>query len=103
MLAELCDVGYEYYPKMFVIHCIYFCVMILNGAIADNGISDKYSPREIVLGREIDFKKDCKAQSGLYVKPTKNAGWQTANLTHIGWESLNGHISITAGQITSIF
>ena len=44
VLAELRDVGYEYYPKMFVIHCIYFCVMMLNGAIADNGISDKYSP-----------------------------------------------------------
>ena len=32
------------------------------------GVSKKYSPHEIVLGRELDFDKHCKATFGSYVE-----------------------------------
>ena len=43
------------------------------------------------------------ADSGLYLKPTKNTGRQNANLYHIGGDSLMACISITTGQIFVIF
>ena len=41
--------------------------MMINAVPADSGISEKFSPREIVTGRKIDMKKDFKAVFGVYV------------------------------------
>ena len=58
---------------MIVVHCIYFVVMMINGVPAEGGISEKFSPREIVTGRKIDMVKDCRAQFGSYIEPSKDA------------------------------
>ena len=39
-----------------------------NGVIPENGISQKYFPQEIVLGRAIDFEKDCLISFRAYVE-----------------------------------
>ena len=36
-------------PKQVVIHLVYYVIIFLNCKIYQNGISDKLSPREIVL------------------------------------------------------
>jgi hypothetical protein len=66
--ALVSDLPYTPLPCQVVIHLVYFAVLWLNSLPAAAGVSDKYSPREIVLGRKIDFKKHCKATFGSYVE-----------------------------------
>ena len=70
--SELREAGYQYYHRMVIIHLVYFVCMFVNGYIHENGISQQYSPREIVLGRAIDFEKDCKATFGAYVEASRD-------------------------------
>ena len=35
---------------------------------ANKGISEKYSPRQIFIGRKMDYTKHCKVISGAYLK-----------------------------------
>jgi hypothetical protein len=62
--ALVSDLPYMTLPRQVVIHLIYFAVLWLNSLPAAAGVSDKYSPWEIVLGRELDFKKHCKTTFG---------------------------------------
>ena len=39
----------------------------------DKGISEKYSPRDIFTGRQIDYTKHCKVIFGAYIKYSKYA------------------------------
>jgi hypothetical protein len=55
--ALVSDLPYTTLPRQVVIHIIYFAVLWLNSLPAAARVSDKYSPREIVLGRELDFEK----------------------------------------------
>ena len=42
-------------------------------AIPDTlGVSERYSPREIVTQRKFDFERDCKVQFGAYVQASDN-------------------------------
>jgi hypothetical protein len=66
--ALVLDLPYMPLPRQVVIHLIYFAVLWLNSLPAAAGVSDKYSPREIVLGRKLDFEKHCKTPFGSYVK-----------------------------------
>ena len=71
-MSKLREAGYKFFQTMVVIHMVYFICMMINGVIAENGISEKFSPREIVLGRAIDFKKDCRVPFGLYVEASRD-------------------------------
>ena len=42
-------------PKQFVIHMVYFAVLMINAFPAAQGVSERYSPREIVTGRGLVF------------------------------------------------
>ena len=64
---------YAVLPKVFVIHLIYFVVFWLNAFYAKNGISEEFSPREIVLCRSVEFNKYCKGMFGLYVEAGEDA------------------------------
>ena len=44
-------------PKQVVIHLVYFAILWINSASADNGTSDKFSPCKIVTHRELDHNK----------------------------------------------
>ena len=51
-----------------MIHLLYFCVMWLNATLKPNGILDKFSPREIILRRHLDFNKHCCGDFGEYIQ-----------------------------------
>ena len=67
-------------PKQVIIHLIYFVVMWINGGPNKNGSSQVYSPREIVTGKMLEYKLQCKANFGQYanahIDPDKTNGMQ---------------------------
>ena len=71
---------FKFLHKQVVVHLVYFCVMWLNAMPAEQGISRKYSPQEIVTQCELDFTKDCKAVFGSYVEASEDAS-VTNNMT----------------------
>ena len=73
VISDLRVAGVVYLHKLIVVHCIYFVVMMINSVPAEGGISEIFSPREIVTGRKLDMKKDCKAQFGAYLEASKDA------------------------------
>jgi hypothetical protein len=70
--ALVLDLPYTKLPCQVVIHLVYFAFLWLNSLPVATGVSDKYSPREIILGRELDFKKYCKATFGSYTEAHNN-------------------------------
>ncbi len=66
------DLPYNILPRQITIHLVYFAVLWLNSLPAAAGVSKKYSPREIVLGRKLNFDKHCKATFGSYVEAHKD-------------------------------
>ena len=54
-------------PKQMIIHIVYFAVFWLNAPPATNGISEVHSPREIVLGRSIDYNLHRRTTFGQYL------------------------------------
>ncbi len=70
--ALVSDLPYTPLPRQVVIHLVYFAVLWLNSLPAAAGVSNKYSPWEIVLGRELNFEKHCKTTFGSYVKAHNN-------------------------------
>ena len=47
VISDLRSAGFTYLPKMTVVHCVYFVVMMLNAVPANSGILEKFSPREM--------------------------------------------------------
>ena len=72
VISDLRVAGFNYLHRLIVVHCLYFVTMMTNAVPADGGISEKYSPREIVTGRKLDMKKDCRALFGAYVETSKD-------------------------------
>jgi hypothetical protein len=70
--ALMLDLPFTVLPRQVAIHLVYFAVLWLNSLPAATGVSDKYSPHNIVLGRELDFTKHCKATFGSYVEAHDN-------------------------------
>ena len=60
VISDLCVAGFKYLHKLIVMYCLYFMMITINAVPAKGGISEKYSPREIVTGRKLDTKKDCR-------------------------------------------
>eukprot|EP00804_Cyclotella_cryptica_P006122 CCRYP_010732-RA/>CCRYP_010732-RA protein AED:0.20 eAED:0.22 QI:0/0/0/1/1/1/2/0/901 len=55
-------------PDQMVIHLVKFVVMWVNALPHHNGISSVISPREMVLGLKMDFKKHCRVRSRAYME-----------------------------------
>jgi hypothetical protein len=55
-------------PDLMLINLIYYVVLWLNAPIWENGALTEYSPREIVTGWKLNFKKHCQALWGSYVE-----------------------------------
>jgi hypothetical protein len=45
---------YEMLPKLIIIALMHFCVMWMNSFPVKLGVSEKYSPRELVSRRKLD-------------------------------------------------
>ena len=70
--ALVSDLPYNILPRQITIHLVYFAVLWLNSLPAAAGVSKKYSPREIVLSRKLNFDKHCKATFSSYVEAHKD-------------------------------
>ena len=69
-------------PCQVIIELLYVTVLWINAIpIWETGISAIYSPREIINGMKIDFKKHCKLDFGKYVEahdePTPTNGMKS--------------------------
>jgi hypothetical protein len=75
-------------PDAMVIQLIYNVIFWLNVPIWENGASGEYSPREIVTGFKVNFKKHCRAIWGSYIEAsvdpnkTNSLDAQTAPYIH---------------------
>ena len=57
---------YTTLPKLMTIELMHFCVMWMNSFPVKSGISEKWSPRELVARHKLDAKHHCKAPFGAY-------------------------------------
>ena len=58
VLSDMRHVGsdaYQYIHKQILISLVYFCIMMVNAMPAAKGISERFAPHEIVIGRHLDF------------------------------------------------
>jgi len=54
-------IPYKKLPKVMVIELLHFCVMWMNSFPVKSGISEKWSPRELVSRTKLDAKLHCRA------------------------------------------
>ncbi len=52
---------YKKLPRLMVIKLLYFCMMWMNSFPVRSGISNKWSPRELVSRHKLDAKLHCRA------------------------------------------
>jgi hypothetical protein len=57
---------YKILPKLMIIKLMHFCAMWMNSFLVKLGISEKWSPREIVSRHKLDAKLHCKVPFGAY-------------------------------------
>jgi hypothetical protein len=62
----LCTLPYSQFPQQLLIHLLHHIVMWLNNFPVAGGISDRFSPREIILRHRLDAKNHCRAPFGAY-------------------------------------
>ena len=72
-MSTIRDAGFKYYHRTIIVHGVYFVIMMINGLPAPNGILGVISPREIVTGWKMDFKKDSRAPFGAYIEARTDA------------------------------
>ena len=59
---------FKKFPRRVVIELVHFVVLWRNAFPAKRGISMEFSPREILTGTCLSFKKHCKLDFGEYVE-----------------------------------
>jgi hypothetical protein len=57
---------YKKLPKMMVVELLHFCVMRMNSFPVKSGISEKWSPRQLVSRHKLDAKLHCRSPFGSY-------------------------------------
>jgi hypothetical protein len=57
---------YKLLPKLMIIKLMHFCVVWMNSIPVKLGISEKWSPREIMSRHKLDAKMHCKVPFGAY-------------------------------------
>ena len=65
--------GIKYHAKPIVIQLIYNVTMFVNAVTDALGVSERYSPREIVTQQNFDFERDYKVLFGSYVEASNDA------------------------------
>jgi len=64
--STISGIPYKFLPKLVIIELMHFCVMWMNSFPVNSGISEKWSPREIVSRHKLDAKIHCKVPFGAY-------------------------------------
>ena len=54
------DLPYSIMQSQMVKGVVLHVVLFMNAYMDKQGISDEYSPRELILRWQLDWKKDCK-------------------------------------------
>jgi hypothetical protein len=62
----ICTLPFTHLPKRVKIEIVYFITLWLNAFPVRNGISSRYSPRELILRWRMDYKKHCRVLLGSY-------------------------------------
>ncbi len=62
----ICTLPYPILPRTMLIHLLHHIVMWLNNFPVANGVSDRFSPREIILRHKLDYRHHCRAPFGAY-------------------------------------
>ena len=57
---------YPQLPRLMTIELMHFCVMWMNAFPVKSGISEKWSPRELISRHKLDAKLHCKTPFGAY-------------------------------------
>ena len=68
-----CDFPFDPIPKMVSIHVIYTVCMWLNVIRPMSRVTGGLSPRDLVTGRIVDYRTDCRTNFGAYVQVSTDA------------------------------
>jgi hypothetical protein len=69
--GDLVTMPFKHIPKATMIQLVYCCVFWLNLFPPKDGLSKTLSPRALVTGWQIDYKKHCQLVFGTYVQTHK--------------------------------
>jgi len=64
--ATKASLPYDVLPNLIVRNLVTNATMMMNAHIDKQGISEEFSPRELVLRWQLDWKKHCRAPFGVY-------------------------------------
>ena len=67
------DLPFKFLHKTIIVHLVYCAVLWMNAGPAETGISEHYSPREIVTQIKMNYKKMCCAAFGDYIEASEDA------------------------------
>ena len=59
---------FEVIPLIMLIEMTYFCIFWINAFPPKSGLSEINSPRKIITGQHVEYKKHCKLPFGAYVQ-----------------------------------
>jgi hypothetical protein len=62
----ICTLPYTRLPQQMLIHLLHHVVMWLNNFPVAGGVSDRFSPRKLILRHSLDAKRHCRAPFGAY-------------------------------------
>jgi hypothetical protein len=77
--AVRCSLPFSRIPKLLMIHLIFNCVKLLNHFPAKGGILDTLSPKTIMTGKTLHYKKHLSLQMGSIAKFTRKILQGTAS------------------------
>ncbi len=66
--AQKCRLPYARLPACVLIGLVSFCVFWINAFPHKNSVSQSLSPRTIITGQKLDFRKHCRAKFGAYAQ-----------------------------------
>ncbi len=71
--SVISEVPYKHcMPDVFIVFLLRFVVMWLNAFPSGSGVSTEFSPREIVSGLRMDYRKHCRVRWGAYVEASQD-------------------------------
>jgi hypothetical protein len=105
----LATLPFSHVPKKMKIKFVYFVVLWLNAFPVKTGISVVYSPQELIMWWQLDYKKHCCVLPGTYCEvhyeptPINTMAWQTHECIALGpTGNLQGSIKfycLTTGRV----
>ena len=62
------SVPFKQFPRMMIAEMVYASIFWLNSIPANDGVSDRLSPRSIMVGSVLDYHRHCRLEFGSYVQ-----------------------------------